>query len=235
LCGGLRFRPHGCRFRGDQFCPRQSSHPGRRGGQHRNGPYRALAQLSFQAFQKGDNATAAELAHILERTWDAAEEGGADRSLAKTNKDLFEQIDKAMDVFIKPVMHYSANAPDPAVGSTVGIPGNARNMSHGAKIAMLGIPSSEMAIDWHKVIFNGLSIKGIYGREMYETWYKMTVMLECGLDISAVITHRLSWRDYEKGFEAMRSGKYGKVILDWRDVHAAEFHLKFGSQGVPQT
>lgn len=109
------------------------------------------------------------------------------------------------------------------------------NMSHGAKIAMLGIPSSEMAIDWHKVIFNGLSIKGIYGREMYETWYKMTVMLECGLDISPVITHRLSWRDYEKGFEVMRSGKCGKVILDWRDVHTTEFHLKFGSRGVPQT
>src|ERR1700730_13004607 len=80
-----------------------------------------------------------------------------------------------------------------------------------------------------------LTIKGIYGREMYETWYKMTVMLECGLDISPVITHRLSWRDYEKGFEVMRSGKCGKVILDWRDVHTTGFHLKFGSQGVPHT
>jgi len=93
-----------------------------------------------------------------------------------------------------------------------------QNMSHGAKIAMLGIPASEMAIDWHQVIFSMLTIKGIYGREMYETWYKMTVMLECGLDISSVITHRLSWRDYEQGFEAMRSGNSGKVILDWRDV-----------------
>jgi hypothetical protein len=82
------------------------------------GAYRALAQLSFQAFQKGDNATAAELARILERTWDADEEGGGDRSLAKTNKDLFEQIDHAMDVFIKPVMHYSAKAPDPAAVQT---------------------------------------------------------------------------------------------------------------------
>jgi threonine 3-dehydrogenase len=63
-----------------------------------------------------------------------------------------------------------------------------------------------------------LTIKGIYGREMYETWYKMTVMLECGLDISPVITHRLSWRDYEHGFEAMRSGNSGKIILDWQDV-----------------
>ena len=89
------------------------------------------------------------------------------------------------------------------------------NMSHGAKIAMLGIPAGEMAIDWHQVIFNMLTIKGIYGREMYETWYKMTVMLESGLDISPVITHRFSWRDYEKGFEAMRSGEAGKVVLDW--------------------
>ena len=92
------------------------------------------------------------------------------------------------------------------------------NMSHGAKIAMLGIPSREMAIDWHQVIFSMLTIKGIYGREMYETWYKMTVMLESGLDISGVITHRFSWRDFEKGFEVMRSGNSGKVILDWTDV-----------------
>src|SRR5690242_14345940 len=92
------------------------------------------------------------------------------------------------------------------------------NMSHGARIAMLGIPSTEMSIDWHKVIFNMLTIKGIYGREMYETWYKMSVMLESGLDISGVITHRFSWRDYEKGFDAMRSGQCGKVILDWSDV-----------------
>jgi threonine 3-dehydrogenase len=91
------------------------------------------------------------------------------------------------------------------------------NMSHGAKIAMLGIPSTEMSIDWHQVIFNMLTIKGIYGREMYETWYKMTVMLESGLDISPVITHRFSFRDYEKGFEAMKTGNTGKVILDWRN------------------
>jgi threonine 3-dehydrogenase len=92
------------------------------------------------------------------------------------------------------------------------------NMSHGAKIAMLGIPAAEMAIDWRQVVFSMLTLKGIYGREMYETWYKMTMMLEAGLDISPVITHRFSWRDYEQGFEAMRSGNCGKVILDWRDV-----------------
>ena len=92
------------------------------------------------------------------------------------------------------------------------------NMSHGAKIALLGIPAGEMAIDWHEVIFNMLTIKGIYGREMYETWYKMSVMLESGLDISPVITHRYEWHEYEKGFEAMRSGNCGKVILDWRNT-----------------
>jgi threonine 3-dehydrogenase len=93
------------------------------------------------------------------------------------------------------------------------------NMSHGAKIAMLGIPAKEMAIDWHHVIFNMITIKGIYGREMYETWYKMTVMLQSGLDISGVITHRFCYRDFQQGFEVMRSGKSGKVILDWTGVH----------------
>jgi threonine 3-dehydrogenase len=93
------------------------------------------------------------------------------------------------------------------------------NMSHGGKIAMLGIPASEMAIDWKHVIFNMLTIKGIYGREMYETWYKMTVMLESGLNIKPVITHRFPWHEYEKGFAAMKAGDSGKVILDWRKAH----------------
>lgn len=89
------------------------------------------------------------------------------------------------------------------------------NMSHGAKIAMLGIPSAEMPIDWRQVIFTMLTIKGVYGREMYETWYKMTVMLESGLDITPVITHRFCFRDFQQGFDVMLSGKSGKVILDW--------------------
>jgi len=90
------------------------------------------------------------------------------------------------------------------------------NMSHGAKIAMLGIPTKEMAIDWNRVIFNQLTLRGIYGREMYETWYKMTVLVESGLDVSGVITHRLGWCDFEAGFDAMQSGESGKVILDWQ-------------------
>jgi threonine 3-dehydrogenase len=89
------------------------------------------------------------------------------------------------------------------------------NMSHGARIAMLGIPSKEISIDWNVVVFNMLTIKGIYGREMYETWYKMTVMLESGLDIRPVITHRFSYKDFEKGFEPMRAGTSGKVVLEF--------------------
>ena len=92
------------------------------------------------------------------------------------------------------------------------------NMSHGGKIAMLGIPAKEMQMDWKQVIFNMLTMKGIYGREMYETWYKMTVMLKSGVDISPVITHRFAYDEFEKGFEAMVSGQTGKVILDWRNI-----------------
>jgi threonine 3-dehydrogenase len=90
------------------------------------------------------------------------------------------------------------------------------NMSHGARIAMLGIPAGEMAIDWRTVVFNMLTIKGIYGREMYETWYKMSVMLQSGLDISPVITHRFHYTDFQQGFEVMSTGQSGKVILDWQ-------------------
>lgn len=88
-------------------------------------------------------------------------------------------------------------------------------MCHGGKIAMLGIPTEDMAIDWNTVVFNMLTIKGIYGREMYETWYKMTVMIESGLNIHPVITHRLPYTDFELGFAAMKSGSSGKVVLDW--------------------
>jgi threonine 3-dehydrogenase len=90
------------------------------------------------------------------------------------------------------------------------------NMAHGGKIAMLGIPSEQIAIDWNKVVFNMLTIKGIYGREMYETWYKMSVMLESGLDIRPVITHRFHYTEFEQGFAAMLGGQSGKVILDWQ-------------------
>ena len=91
------------------------------------------------------------------------------------------------------------------------------NMCHGGKIAMLGIMAPDTGIDWDLVVFNGITIKGIYGREMYETWYKMTSMLQSGLDISSIITHRFNYKDFKEGFEIMRSGKSGKIILDWED------------------
>ena len=90
------------------------------------------------------------------------------------------------------------------------------NMAHGGKIALLGIPEKEMSIDWNTVIFNMLTIKGIYGREMYETWYKMTVMLQSGLNIKPVITHRFAYGDFEKAFQTALSGQSGKVILNWQ-------------------
>jgi threonine 3-dehydrogenase len=92
-----------------------------------------------------------------------------------------------------------------------------RNMAHGGRIAMLGIPSEPISIDWTEVIFNMLTIKGIYGRRMYESWYKMTVLLQSGLDIRPVITHRFSYRDFEEAFRITRSANSGKVILNWEE------------------
>jgi len=89
------------------------------------------------------------------------------------------------------------------------------NMNNGGKIAMLGIPSNMMAVDWSKIIFKGLTIKGIYGREMFETWYKMASLIQSGLDLSPVITHRFNVDDFQQGFDIMRSGQSGKVILNW--------------------
>ncbi|MHC9512026.1 L-threonine 3-dehydrogenase [Kangiella sp. M94] len=100
-----------------------------------------------------------------------------------------------------------------------GVPSAFKSMlqaiNHGGKIAMLGIPSSDLAIDWNQVIFKGLIIKGIYGREMYETWYKMIAMLQSGLDVSPIITHRFKIDEFETGFETMASGQSGKVVLSW--------------------
>jgi threonine 3-dehydrogenase len=100
-----------------------------------------------------------------------------------------------------------------------GAPAAFRNMleviNHGGKIAMLGIPSGEMSIDWSKVIFKGLVLKGIYGREMFETWYKMASVIQSGLDLTPIITHHFAVEDFQQGFDMMRSGASGKVILDW--------------------
>lgn len=89
-------------------------------------------------------------------------------------------------------------------------------MNHGGKIAMLGIPGDNMSIDWNQVIFKGLTLKGIYGREMFETWYKMASVIQSGLDLTPIITHHFPISEYQQGFEIMCSGQSGKVILDWR-------------------
>ena len=90
-----------------------------------------------------------------------------------------------------------------------------RTMHHGGKIALLGIPAEEMAIDWNQVIFKGLVLKGVYGREMFETWYKMSSMLQSGLNVEPIITHRFPLEDYEEAFQLMESGQSGKIILNW--------------------
>jgi threonine 3-dehydrogenase len=90
-----------------------------------------------------------------------------------------------------------------------------KNSCHGGKVALLGIMGTEASVDWDLIVFNGITLKGIYGREMYRTWYQMTSMIQSGLDITPVITHRFHYEEFEKGFEAMRSGRSGKVILNW--------------------
>ena len=103
-------------------------------------------------------------------------------------------------------------------GSEIALNTMIDHMIHGGKIALLGLLKSDSRVDWSKIIFNGLIIKGIYGRQMHETWYKMSAMIQGGLDISKIITHRMSVMDFEEGFAAMNSGTSGKVILDWRTL-----------------
>lgn len=100
-------------------------------------------------------------------------------------------------------------------GNETAFKGMLKSMNHGGKISLLGIPSNNTTIDWNDVIFKGLTIKGIYGREMFETWYKMTSVIQSGLDLTPVITHRYKVGDYEEAFETMASGTSGKVILEW--------------------
>jgi threonine 3-dehydrogenase len=101
-------------------------------------------------------------------------------------------------------------------GHPSALPDMVANMAHGGRIALLGIASEQVEIDWNTVVFNMLTIKGIYGREMYETWYAMTVMLQSGLDVKPVITHRFGHEDFDEAFDVVGSGHAGKVILDWQ-------------------
>ena len=100
-------------------------------------------------------------------------------------------------------------------GNPVALNDMMKAMNHGGHVAMLGIPPQETAIDWNQVIFKGLVIKGIYGREMFETWYKMIAMIQSGLDITPVMTHHFKVDDFEEAFQIMASGQSGKVILEW--------------------
>ena len=104
-------------------------------------------------------------------------------------------------------------------GNAAGLSDMINNMKHGGKIALLGLLPKDTHVDMETVIFNGLNLRGIYGRKVWDTWYKMTTMIQSGLDIAPVITHRFDIRDYEKGFEAMRSGQSGKVLLDWAHIN----------------
>ena len=100
-------------------------------------------------------------------------------------------------------------------GSEAGFASMVDNMAHGGKIAILGLPAGDVRIDWHKVIFNMLTLKGVYGREIFETWYKMQVFIQSGLDLTPIITHRFKADDFEQGFAAMLSGEAAKVVLNW--------------------
>ena len=104
-------------------------------------------------------------------------------------------------------------------GSQAGLHDMIHNMKHGGNIALLGLQRTDAKVDLETVIFNGLNLRGIYGRKVWDTWYKMSTMLQAGLDISPIITHHFDIKDYEKGFEAMISGESGKVILDWAHVN----------------
>jgi len=128
---------------------------------------------------------------------------------------LNSQTQRLADVQKELGMHEGFDVGLEMSGDTTALKEMIDSMCHGAKIALLGIQSANSTVDWDKIIFNGLTVKGIYGREMYETWYKMTSMIQSGLDITPVITHRFSYRDYEQAFDLMRSGQSGKIILDW--------------------
>jgi threonine 3-dehydrogenase len=136
-------------------------------------------------------------------------------------------VDLAVDVSRRPLaevqreldMHEGFDVGLEMSGNPAALREMIANMCHGGQIAILGIPSADGAIDWSEVVTKMLTLQGIYGREMFETWYKMGVMIEGGLDITPVITHRFPADEFEQGFRAMDSGNAGKVILDWKIFH----------------
>jgi threonine 3-dehydrogenase len=147
---------------------------------------------------------------VNEYRLELARKMGATKAINVT-KEKLEDVQKELN------MHEGFDVGLEMSGNPAALNSMLKNMCHGGKIAMLGIQPENTSIDWDIVVFNGLTIKGIYGREMYETWYKMTSMIQTGLNIAPIITHRFDIADYEKGFEAMRSGQSGKVVLKWSD------------------
>jgi threonine 3-dehydrogenase len=139
---------------------------------------------------------------------DLARKMGASRAINVTRESL-DQTMKDLD------MQEGFDVGLEMSGSAAGLRELLRTMHHGGSVAILGIPPDETAIDWNQVIFKGLTLKGIYGREMFETWYKMSSLLQSGLSLAPIITHHFEIGDYIRGFETMGSGQSGKVILDW--------------------
>ncbi|KZN15001.1 L-threonine 3-dehydrogenase [Marinomonas sp. TW1] len=169
------------------------------------GPIGAMAA----AIAKHVGARNVVITDINDFRLDLAKKLGATRTVNVTRESLTDVMkDLGMSEGFDVGLEMSGN--DQAFRSML------ENMNHGGKVAMLGIPGNNTLIDWNQVIFKGLIIKGIYGREMFETWYKMVAMLQSGLDISPIITHQFSVDEFQKGFDTMGSGQSGKVILDWR-------------------
>jgi threonine 3-dehydrogenase len=142
---------------------------------------------------------------------DLARKMGATR-VVDASKENLKDVQKELG------MHEGFDIGFEMSGTAAGLRDMIANMCNGGKIALLGIQASETAINWNDVVLKGLLIKGIYGRKMFETWYKMTVMIQSGLDISPIITHQFSYLDYEEAFHTMKSGQSGKIVLDWSAV-----------------
>lgn len=140
---------------------------------------------------------------------DLARKMGVTRAVNVAREDLWEVATRELDMREGFDVGLEMSGSGPAFAQMVKV------MNHGGKVALLGIPSADVRIDWNDVIFKMLTIQGIYGREMFETWYKMSVLIQSGLDLSPIITHHYGIRDFQQGFDAMLSGQSGKVILDW--------------------
>lgn len=140
---------------------------------------------------------------------DLARKMGVTRAVNVAREDLWEVATRELDMREGFDVGLEMSGSGPAFAQMVKV------MNHGGKVALLGIPSADVRIDWNDVIFKMLTIQGIYGREMFETWYKMSALIQSGLDLSPIITHHYGIRDFQQGFDAMLSGQSGKVILDW--------------------